>query len=141
MRANPMTIFFAKCSWTSKKSPVVDNPVNDVTDIIRSLRLRRDNGIEFRILAVYRIVATRAWDFVAIVLRKVRQAVRGCCAGTPRHRAERKCATPLIALCVCAPPSSSLRDVLMSNGLDDIGTGHEHVAGAVDHEDEVGQGR
>ena len=52
-----------------------------------------------------------------------------------------KCATPLRSLCVIAPPRSSLRDVLVGDGLDDVGAGDEHVARLLHHDDEVGDRR
>ena len=39
-----------------------------------------------------------------------------------------------------APPSVFLGDVFVRDGLDDVGAGDEHVAGVVDHEDEIGDG-
>ena len=33
-----------------------------------------------------------------------------------------------------------LGDLLVGHGLDDVGAGHEHVAGVLHHEDEVGDG-
>ena len=38
------------------------------------------------------------------------------------------------------PPSVLLGDVFVGDGLDDVGTGDEHVAGVVHHEDEIGDG-
>ena len=58
-----------------------------------------------------------------------------------RSSATAKCATPLFALCVIAPPRSSFDDVLVRDRLDDVGPGHEHVARALDHHREVGDRR
>jgi hypothetical protein len=51
----------------------------------------------------------------------------------------RKCATPLVELCVCAPPSASLVHVFVRDGLDHVGPGDEHVAGSVHHKNEIGE--
>ncbi len=51
-----------------------------------------------------------------------------------------KWATPLFALCVLGAAEILEGDILVRHGLDDAGTGDEHVARPLDHEDEVGDG-
>ena len=52
-----------------------------------------------------------------------------------------KCATPLRSLCVIAPPSSSFVTCFVRDGADHVGPGHEHVAGVLHHDGEVGDRR
>ena len=66
--------------------------------------------------------------------RVVRGQERAAARARPRRHASSsrraKCATPVFVACVVAPPSSSLRHLLVGHGPDDVGARDEHVARA-----------
>ena len=125
-----------------EKVAIVGHRVNQIEHVVRLIRRRRHQAIERRILAVGRIAGSLA-------RRRTRRgcstagttAARGSSARHSRSSSTAKCATPLVALWVIAPPSSSLRDLLVRHRLDHVGPGHEHVARVPDHDREVGDGR
>ena len=119
-RANPTTIFFAKCLMDLEEIFVIGDGVNHVLNVIRLHGIGRDEGIERRIRARPRDRKSRGAadrpDYSAeesSSLANHRQAF-GIVAAM-------KWATPLVALCVIAPPRSSLVTsswvtVLMTSG-------------------------
>ena len=119
---------------------VIDYAVDDVLDVVRQVRFGRHERIKRGIHTVDRIGAGAAWRLVAIILRQVAQqlanhAQAGGVVGGDEvaHAADRvvrhRAAQPLLG------------HVFVRHGLDDVRSGDEHVAGVVDHEDEVGDGR
>ena len=107
-RAKPTMMFRAKCACTSRKSPSSATDVNQVEHVVGLVRRRRARADRAPRPRGRRIGG-----------RARAAARRGCCsAGTTsssrmsarhsRSSATAKCATPLFALCVIAPPSSSL---------------------------------
>jgi hypothetical protein len=99
----------------------------------------RNQGIELGVHTVDGVFGGAARRIVAIVLGQVTEQlanhaqavgiilgdeVTDAADAVMRHRAAQQ----------------FLGDIFMCDCLDDIGTGDEHVAGAVDHEDEIGDG-
>ena len=120
---------------------VVDDAVDDVFDVVGLVGFGGDDGIERRVLRDRSgSFAGRARRVVAIVLRQVAQQLADHLQAFGVVVRRGSGATPLVELCVVAPPSVFLGDVFVGDGFDDVGSGDEHVAGLVDHEDEVGEG-
>ena len=120
---------------------VVHHAPDHVLDVVRQIRFRGINVVEFSVLrdppgSLRRHAAARRRDCSAAESSSARES----CAGNPHRRPPTKCATPLIELCVTAPPSVFFGDVFMGDGLDHVGTGDEHVAGLIHHENEIGEG-
>ena len=129
MRAKPITMFLAKCSCTSKKTPSSTTAMNDVANVVRACAsggtMLSSSGRPARSDPSAR--CTRG--IFPIVLRQVTSAVAGCDARQSESSAARKWATPLSELCVSAPPRCFFGDIFVGDGLDDIRTGDKHVAG------------
>ena len=133
----------AYCSCTSKKLAVVHHRADDVVHVVGLVGVVGDDRRPApRRRAVDRVAAVGTSGGVVHVVRRA-----GSSAAARiwrRHSASlgaAKCATPLVALWIVAPPSSSKVTSSCVTVLTTFGPGDEHVARALDHEDEVGDGR
>ena len=90
-----------------EERPIVGDRVHEVEHVVGLVRRLRHEAIERLVLAVDRIGRLAPRRIVDVVARQVRRAARGSAAGTRDRPGTAKCATPLISLCVIAPPSSS----------------------------------
>src|ERR1700693_5583509 len=122
-RMNPTRMFFAKPAWTSRKAP---------SSAIRRTSAAR--GVAGRIprLARGRVVEVVGRE-IGKELTDVRQhglVVLSHEVGHPRDGRMRARAAEIL-----------LGDLLVRDGPDHVGTGHEEVRGLLGHEHEVGDGR
>ncbi len=132
-------MFRAQCSCTSKKLAVVHHAVDHVLDVVGLVRFRGHDGIERGIHAVGGIGRGAPRRIVAIVLRQVTQqlADHAQAFGVVWRREMADAADGVVRR---RAAQLFLGDVFVRHGLDDVGTGDEHVAGVVHHEDEIGDG-
>ncbi len=125
---------------------VVEDAADDLVHVVRLVRRVRDEGVEFEILFGERVLdrsGGRLGDgqrggSAAVVARQVAQQlldviervllVGGDVVRDAGLRHVRLCTAEVFH-----------RDVLAGDGLDHVGAGDEHLAGLVDHDDEVGQ--
>ena len=113
--------------------------MDDVEHVVRLVRRRRHDRVERRVLAVGRIGGLDARRIVHVVAGHERQQladqqqallvvldreVRDAALLVVRHRAAQLL----------------LRHLLVRHRADDVGPGHEHVAGVLHHDGEVGDG-
>ena len=100
---------------------VVDDGVNHILDVVRLHGIGGNERIERGVGAVGGIGGRAARRIVQIIRAAESSSARESWPGIRRRRCATKCATPLVALCVMAPPSSCLVTsscvtVLMTSG-------------------------
>jgi len=116
--------------------PVVDDRPDDVLHVVGLVRLERDHRVELGHLAERRVRRRLVRRVLLVVgghereqlarLRDARAVVR-----------RREVADAALARVRVGAAEVFLRDLLMRHRLDDVGPGDEHVARALDHQDEV----
>ena len=119
---------------------VIDDHLQELLHIVGHVGVSRDNVHESGISAVTRIIADTSGDTVLVVQGEVvvelthsTQHLDIVVVGTVSN-------TGLLGV-DGGTTQLFLSDLFSSDGLDDIGTGNEHVRGITDHEDEIGNGR
>ena len=125
---------------------IVEDPGDDLVHVIRLVRRVRDQGVEFEVL-LGEVVLDRtrmrrrgmAWRLGVVVGRQVAEQFAHIIEGVLLAGGDVVRGTGLGHVCLCAAEFFH-GDVLTGDGLDDVGSGDEHLAGLVDHDDEVGQG-
>ncbi len=120
--------------------PLVHDEVDQVEDVVRLVRRLGHQAVERLVLPVERVRRLAHRRVVHVVRREEAEQfadqqqalavvgdgeVRDAAARVVRHRAA----------------EVLFRDLLVGDGPDDVGTGHEHVARALHHHREVGDGR
>jgi hypothetical protein len=118
----------------------VDHGAHDVADVVRLVRVERDDRVELGGLAVGRVVGRAQGGVFGVVLGQVREQL-------PQLRDARavvgagQVADAAAGGVGGGPAEVFLGHLFVGDGLDDLGAGDEHVARALDHHDEVGDGR
>ena len=139
-RAKPTTMFGREVLVDLEEAAVVHDRVDEPLHVVGLGRLRGDEGVEGGVLAVDGVVGRATGGPPRGCSRAGRTAARGSSARQARSSSTAKWATPERALWVIAPPSSSLRHLLVGHRPDDVGAGHEHVRRVLHHHVEVGDG-
>ena len=141
MRAKPIDDVRREQRLHLEEVAVVDDPLDDAVHVVRLVRRIGDDGVEPTVVVgdleldlgvvdrgIRHVVVGQERDEGARVVERVglvaREVVRDA-----RDRVVRERAAELLHA-----------DVLAGDGLDDVGAGDEHLAGLVDHDDEVGEG-
>ena len=119
---------------------VVDHRVNHVFDVIRLVRLLRNNCVQSDVCPITRIGTRLSRWVVQIVRRHEAQQL-------PHHRqafgivVRQKVGHAGRLVVRHGAAQLIFRDFFMGHGLDHVRPGDEHVGGLIDHEDEVRNGR
>ena len=139
-RAKPTTMLLRVVLVHLEEVAVVRDRVDQVQHVVRLVRRRRHQRVERVVFAIERIVGRLARRIVEVVVGHERQQlanqrdalgvvldgeVRDAALLVVRHRAA----------------EVFLGDVFVRDGLDHVGTGDEHVARLLHHDDEVGDRR
>src|SRR6266478_85398 len=116
---------------------VVDDGVNGVLDVVGLLRIIGDEGVERFIAAVGGIGSGAARRIVYIVGRKKAEQLANHCeaVGVVGSDEVRDAAGGVVSH---GAAEFFLGDFLVGDGLNDVGTGDEHVGSVAGHENEVG---
>ncbi len=138
MRAKPMTMFVAKCSMISKKSPpsTISLMTWRTSYGVRALSgmIASSSGISCHVDRLGDVLAGRIIDVVAgDEAQEALGHVEGLLVGV-----DDEVDVAGDAACVSAPPRLSPSITLAGDLLDDFGPGDEHLL-AAHHDDEVGQ--
>ena len=122
-----------------EKIAVIHYAMNDVLDVVWQGGVGGHQGIELGVHAVDGVFGSAARRIVAIVLGQVTEQLANHAQAVGIILGD-EVADAADAVMRHGTAQPFLGDVFMGDGLDDVGTGDEHVAGAVDHEDEIGDG-
>ena len=127
----------ANSSWTSRNSTVVDHVRDQALDVVGLVRVDGNQFGEHFFAAIRGVGAVGRRRILQVVARQEREQVTNAqqTCGVVGHR---EVADPALGCMRRRTAELLLGDLLVGDGLDDVGTGDEHVRGAVDHEDEVG---
>ena len=119
--------------------PVVDDGAHDVLHVVGLAGVERDHRVELGHLARGRIVGRLEGRVLLVVRREEREELaRLGEAGLVVGR--REVADAALGRVRRRAAEVFLRHLLVGHGLDDVRAGDEHVARALDHQDEVGDG-
>src|ERR1022692_4036439 len=119
---------------------VIDHAMDGILDVIGLVGFGRHQRVKRRVHAVRRVGGRAARRIVAIVLGQVAEQLADHAQALAVVRRD-EMADAAYGVVRHGAAQALLGDVLVRDGLDDVRTGDEHVAGRLHHEDEIGDGR